>query len=412
MRRIIAGLALIAGLASCMAAPPPRSTLPDVGEILEPPVACAFLIGEPRGILVSEVMEDTAADGVLEAGDVIVAVNGVATLDTEQLREVLDQQAVGDEIQVDIIREGADQSAALTLGANPEDPERVYIGVMIRTEYEQMPASEADDQVAAAATSRSLTIGGTLYGGDPTLQTWANTGIQIESASNWVSTTDGVYVLETGGSRALMEVTGDEAIDYSLTEDWSPVRLIGSIDEDLLIAVTRPVPDDPELVSVGLARFDPLSGETEWVVGITEGFGVPISAWGSPDSGLIAVAGVEADTSEVTGVEVLEASGEVAGVGELISLGTPVGWLDAETALFRTSGTTVSTLNARTGETGELELDISVEGSPIYAVADGRSVLAVSGRSLVIDDLRTASEVRVLAENCTLNRVGEAGWAP
>jgi hypothetical protein len=31
---------------------------------------------------------------------------------------------------------------------------------------------------------------------------------------------------------------------------------------------------------------------------------------------------------------------------------------------------------------------------------------------LVIDDLTAESEVRVLAENCTINRVGETGWAP
>jgi PDZ domain len=412
VRHVTAGLALFAVLTSCVASPPTRSSLPDVDEVLDPPVACSFLIGEPRGILVSEVLDDTAADGILEPGDVIVAVNGVGTLDTAELRETLDQLAVGDEIEVEILRRGNEETAALILGANPDDPDRVYIGVMIRTDYEQVLASEADDAVVASPTSRSLTMGGTLYGGDPTLSTWSNTGIHIETESNWVSTTDGVYMLESGGTRALMELTGGEEISYELTENWSPVRLIGSIDEDLLIAATRPVPDDPALVEVGLARFDPQSGETEWVVGIVEGFGVPISAWGSPGSGLIQVAGVEADTSEVTGVEILDADGQVVGIGDLASLGTPVGWLDLETALFRTSGSTVSTLNAATGATDEMNLDPSVEASPIYAVADGHSVLAVSGRSLVIDDLGAQSEVRVLAENCTVNRVGESGWAP
>jgi hypothetical protein len=412
VRHVIAWLALLAALTSCVASPPTRSSLPDVDEVLDPPIACSFLIGEPRGIMVSEVLDDTAADGVLEPGDVIVAVNGVGTIDTTELRQALDQLAVGDEVEVEIIRGGAEETAVLVLGANPDDPERVYMGVMIRTDYEQVLASEADDEVVAAPTSRSLTMGGTLYGGDPTLSAWSNTGIHIDNESNWVATTDGVYLLETGGARALMELTGGEEISYELTESWSPVRLIGSIDEDLLIAATRPVPDDPALVEVGLARLDPLSGETEWVVGIVEGFGVPISAWGSPGSGLIQVAGVETDTSEVTGVEILDADGQVVGIGDLVSLGTPVGWLDLETALFRTDGSTVSTLNATTGATDELELDPSVEASPIYAVADGHSVLAVSGRSLVMDDLSAQSEVRVLAENCTVNRIGEAGWAP
>lgn len=54
---------------ACASAPPERNTLPDVGEVLEPPVACLFFVGAPQGVSVSEVLEDTGADGVLEAGD-------------------------------------------------------------------------------------------------------------------------------------------------------------------------------------------------------------------------------------------------------------------------------------------------------------------------------------------------------
>ena len=329
-------------LASCTTAPPARSTLPDVDEVLEPPVACAFFVGEPKGVAVSEVLEDTAADGVLEAGDVIVAVNGVGTVDTEQLRIVLEEQAVGDEIQIDLQRDGASESAALTLGANPENPEQVYIGIMIFTEYERLPASEAKQEIVPSETSRALTIGGTLFGGDPVLPSWSNTGVEIESQANWVATSESVYSLSGAGERLLTDVVSDETIDYELTEDWSPARLIGSIDEDLLIAVTAPVPDEPELVSVGIARFDPFDGSTAWVVGIGEGFGIPVSAWGSPDSAMITVAGVEAGSSEVTGVTILEANGNAAGFDDLLALGTPIGWLDAETSVFRTTANSVS----------------------------------------------------------------------
>jgi hypothetical protein len=36
--------------------------------------------------------------------------------------------------------------------------------------------------------------------------------------------------------------------------------------------------------------------------------------------------------------------------------------------------------------------------------------MAIDGRSLVITDLTTGSEVRTLAENCTIARIGEPGW--
>ncbi|MEX1134167.1 MAG: PDZ domain-containing protein [Acidimicrobiia bacterium] len=81
-------------MSACATAPPERSALPDVGEVLELPVACSFFIGEPQGVEVSEVVEDTAADGVLEAGDVIVALNGKATADSEHLRQALSEQSI------------------------------------------------------------------------------------------------------------------------------------------------------------------------------------------------------------------------------------------------------------------------------------------------------------------------------
>jgi hypothetical protein len=405
-------LTLIASLMSaCATAPPERSALPDVGEVLEFPVACSFFIGEPQGVEVSEVLEDTGADGVLEAGDVIVALNGKTTTDSEQLRQALSEHSIGDPVVLDLRRDGVEESAELVLGANPEDSGRPFMGVMIQTAYERLVATAADQTIPELPTTRAVVIGGLLYGAEPAQSLWLNTGVAIGDDTNWVATSESVFALSTGEERVLTDVLSGEVVNYKV-EDWLPARLIGAIDDDLLLAVTQEVPDQPDLVAVAISRFDPETGDTEWTEPISEGFGVPLTAWGSPESRFITVAGVETGAASLTGVEMLTEDGLTAGLEELLALGAPIGWLDEETALFRTSTTSVSTVNASTGEVNEIDLDPSLEGVPLYAVADGRSVLAVSDRSLLIDDLTTGAEVRVLAENCAMGRIGETGWRP
>ncbi|MDP9495826.1 MAG: hypothetical protein M3P87_11360, partial [Actinomycetota bacterium] len=264
----------------------------------------------------------------------------------------------------------------------------------------------------ATPTSRAVVIGGLLYGMEPSGTLWVNTGVAVEDDANWAATSESVYVLSTGESRILTDLLRDEVVNYPVVEGWIPARLIGSIDDDLLLTVTREVPDQPELVSVATSRFDPETGVTEWIEPMSEGFGVPLSGWGSPEFGYITLAGVDPDNASLTGVEMITSDGVTAGLNDLLGNGTPIGWLDETTAVFRTTATTVSTVDAVTGDVTEITLDVALEGVALYAVADGHSVIGVSDRSLLIDDLTTDQEVRVLAENCSVGRVGETGWRP
>lgn len=397
---------------ACAAVPPQRGTLPDVEQVLDPPVACSFLVGPPQGVSVSEVLEDTGAEGVLEAGDVIVTVNGVVTRDSDDLRQALSEQSVGDSVGLEVKRDGSLESAELILGANPDDPERPFMGVMIRTDYERLDAADADQTISEAPTTRAVVIDGFLYGMDPSEPVWSNIGVAVEEDTNWVATSESVYALSTGEERVLTDLLSGEVVNYPVVDNWIPARLIGAVDDDLLLAVTQEVPDQPELVAVAVSRFDPETGVTEWVEPMSEGFGVPVTGWGSPGSDYIAVAGVETADASLTGAELVTSDGVTAGLDDLLDLGTPIGWLDDETAVFRTSPTSVSTVNAVTGDIDEITIDPALEGIPLYAVADGYSVLAVNDRSLLLDDLTTDSEVRVLAENCSIGRIGDPGWRP
>ena len=62
------------------------------------------------------VPDSAAADAGLQAGDVIVSVDGEATPDSVSVGEIIRQRKPGDEIAVRILRQGGEQELTVTLG--------------------------------------------------------------------------------------------------------------------------------------------------------------------------------------------------------------------------------------------------------------------------------------------------------
>ncbi|CAN5204852.1 Do family serine endopeptidase [soil metagenome] len=74
---------------------------------LRPDIAEALGIDADEGALVSQVLDGSAADEAgIEAGDVIVEVNGRKIDDHNELRNVIGLHRVGEEIEIGLIREG------------------------------------------------------------------------------------------------------------------------------------------------------------------------------------------------------------------------------------------------------------------------------------------------------------------
>jgi Do/DeqQ family serine protease len=74
-----------------------------------------------NGVLVTNVAEGSPAQkGGLLPGDIIVAVDGVATGSAGQLRSLIGMKAIGDKARVDILREGKPRSLTLAVGAPQE----------------------------------------------------------------------------------------------------------------------------------------------------------------------------------------------------------------------------------------------------------------------------------------------------
>jgi len=83
------------------------------------------------GVLVTDISHNSTADKAgLRAGDVIVAVNGLESRSLSQLRSLLGVQAIGDEVDLTVIRDGQEKSirtkignrATLELDANTNHP--------------------------------------------------------------------------------------------------------------------------------------------------------------------------------------------------------------------------------------------------------------------------------------------------
>ena len=405
IRRLSALLVTSVVMLACASTPPERNPLPDVDKALDPPAQCTFLVGEPQGVLVQEVTPDSAADGLLIVGDVIVAFDGQPTVDSESLLSALGEKEVGEVVEISVLRGDEETEQTLTLGDASGEP---LIGVMIRTQYQAVEATDIDTEVEPGPLTRPISISGLIYLFDAGSNVWQRTEVEVADEINWVATTAGLYGIQ---DEVISDLVSGEEVPHDGFEGWEPIRVIGSAGEDVILVVTQEVPDDPERVAVGVSRFNPFTSQTAWAQPVVDGFGIPISALGSPDGEAIAVVGVDEGGSEITGIDIWDGDGVPRGMENLVSLGTPVGWMDDESLLFRTDVEVVSLLTVPGGAIDEITLEPAIGGLPLFPVGDGRGVLALDSQSLVLDDVTLVGDLQVLAENCGFSRVGEPGWS-
>lgn len=89
---------------------------------LTPQIAADFDLGDEEGVLVAEVPEGGPADEAgLEPGDLVTAVDGEEVRSVEDFLGFLRRSEPGDEVQVDVLRDGDEMAIDVTLAGRPRE---------------------------------------------------------------------------------------------------------------------------------------------------------------------------------------------------------------------------------------------------------------------------------------------------
>lgn len=96
-------------------------------------IAALRELGEPVQTRpwVVQVRPDSAAEGVLEHGDVVLRIDGKTVDGPKQMARIVRRAGAGATIGMDLRRDGRDESVEVTTAANPDDPSAGYLGVTL-----------------------------------------------------------------------------------------------------------------------------------------------------------------------------------------------------------------------------------------------------------------------------------------
>jgi Do/DeqQ family serine protease len=98
-----------------------RGQLGIVGQDLSPELAKAFGIKQTHGVVIAQVVKDSAADNAgLRTGDVITAINGKDIREFAQLRNAIGLLRIGDSVSIDVMREGKPKRFTAKISAAKE----------------------------------------------------------------------------------------------------------------------------------------------------------------------------------------------------------------------------------------------------------------------------------------------------
>jgi len=86
-----------------------------------------------QGSRVENVISGMPADGVLQRGDIVIAVDGQPALTTNALIEAVRRHEVGDTVALTLQRDGAVDEVRVGTRGSPTEPERPIVGISVST---------------------------------------------------------------------------------------------------------------------------------------------------------------------------------------------------------------------------------------------------------------------------------------
>jgi len=416
MRRGLPFLFLIGLLAACSGqTPPTRDSLPDVDVVVPLSLPCGFLLGDGLGVSIEDVISGGASEGRLETGDLLVGLDGADVSNAEQLRTALSDKAVGEEIAVDVIRSGEPMSVAVVLGANPDDPERPLLGVMIETSFERIEATTLVDEIEGGALVRVVGMGSGMYVLNPETAEWGALDAEVPAAP-WTAAAGGVFTITDADTQdaALLDAVSGDRILFDVAE-WLGSRVLGSMGDEVLVSAARLAPGEEELFQISVLLVSVRTRNATWIWVVDDpDIGVPVASFPSPDGTRVLLAGQGQEDDVIRYLILSSDATVIARPGELADAeGTiAVGWFDDEQILLRDSQGALHLLDASTGIATPASIPAVVGTiSRAWAVGDGRQVLADTGSSLIRFEVGGSQDVRTLADRCQIDQLSDIGWS-
>ena len=126
-----------------------RAYLGVIPQPVDQSMADYYGMDRPRGVLITQVNEDTPADRAgLVDGDIILSVDGREIKNPSMLRNVISLSEVGQEVDLAIVRDGSEKNVSVKLEKFP-DPEQLA--------QTDTPAEHDEDETIDGVTVRELT---------------------------------------------------------------------------------------------------------------------------------------------------------------------------------------------------------------------------------------------------------------
>lgn len=94
-------------------------------------------LGKPvtTEVVANAIYPDTPADGVIEAKDQIVSVDGTTITSAQQVVDAVRNQPVGTTLEITVRRDGQDKTVSVTTADNPDSPGTPYLGIGVGELY-------------------------------------------------------------------------------------------------------------------------------------------------------------------------------------------------------------------------------------------------------------------------------------
>ncbi|GIU92992.1 MAG: hypothetical protein KatS3mg011_1898 [Acidimicrobiia bacterium] len=384
MRRVLWLVSIL--VVACAQQAPPRGPLPRVAEALPEPGRCAAVTGDPLGASILEVVEGTAADGVLVTGDVVVGFGGRRVASAADLQSAVRESAVGAVVDVEVVRNGRNSTLEVELGENADGGP--LLGVLARTAYPEVPLSElSEGGLDGGPLSRLVWVEDVVVALDPVVPRMVRTSLDPPDGE-WYAVDGVVYHLDgpyvRGSDGSAIPVPGEA------------LRLVGSARGRLLVASR----DGAEQVVWAVTR-----GPTEEVFRSEEPV---LGATGSPDGRALLLALATSGDSR--------ARFEVASGDEVLPLPENLlavfGWFSDQTVLAQPVGAALAIVDPRSGSSLPVDLP-PIEGTQveIWAVGDGVHFLMADAGRLIRLSVDPTEEARELMVRCRIRRIDLPGSA-